>query len=420
MQKVLTDAYLRAVTPPATGRLEISDTRCGGLVLRVTSNGAKSWSFRFRDRTTQAPLRVTIGRYPDIGLAAAREVADGYRKAVSTGSNPAEVKRNSRGKSFGMLAERYLAEYARRKKSSHAVDERNLNNHVLPKWKNRAYTSIKRADVIELIEGLVTNGTPTAANRVQSLISGIFTFAIDAGLLDAHPSHRLRRRGKENVGTRVLADAEIKLFWHRIVDPPLTRRAGLALRLALLTAARVGEVAGINREELNDLNEPDRATWIISGARTKNKLDHLIPLSPSAREIVLELLSMLDSGDQYLLPTRTQRSKGHMRSNSLTDAMANFAERFTGTDDAVKTWRADPPSPHDLRRTVETRLASMRVPKEIRDRVLNHIAGDVGSKHYNRYDYADEKREVLNRWSLAVAAILDPVSAVVVPMVRGA
>src|SRR4051812_46089076 len=121
MQKVLTDAYLRAVTPPASGRLEISDTRCGGLVLRVTSKGAKSWSFRFRDRITQAPLRVTIGRYPDIGLAAARETADGYRRAVSTGSNPAEVKRNARGKSFGMLAARYLEEYARRKKRSHAV-----------------------------------------------------------------------------------------------------------------------------------------------------------------------------------------------------------------------------------------------------------------------------------------------------------
>src|SRR5262249_16698313 len=59
MQKVLTDAYLRALIPPATGRLEISDTRCGGLVLRVTANGVKSWSFRFRDRTTQAPLRIT-------------------------------------------------------------------------------------------------------------------------------------------------------------------------------------------------------------------------------------------------------------------------------------------------------------------------------------------------------------------------
>jgi hypothetical protein len=80
MQKVLTDGYLRALAPPATGRLEISDTRCGGLVLRVTAAGVKSWSFRFRDRITQAPLRVTIGRYPDVGLSAARGAADGIAK----------------------------------------------------------------------------------------------------------------------------------------------------------------------------------------------------------------------------------------------------------------------------------------------------------------------------------------------------
>ena len=418
MQKILTDAFLRSLAPPSTGRLEISDTRCGGLVLRVTATGAKSWSFRFRDRISQAPLRVTIGRYPDIGLSAAREAADGYRKTVSTGGNPAVAKRLASGgnKSFGALADRYLEEYARRRKRSHAVDQRNLKNHVLPKWKNRAYASIKRADVIELVEGLISNETPTAANRIQSLVSTVFTFAIDAGLVEFNPCHRLRRRGQENVGRRVLSDAEIQLFWRGIVEPPLTRRAGLALQLALLTGVRVGEVAGICREELEHLGEPDLAAWTITGPRVKNGRDHMVPLSPMARGLVLELLAMIGSEERYLLPIRSPRRTGHMWSNSLTDGMANFAERLSGDDDAVKTWRAEPPSPHDLRRTVETRLASMSIPKEIRDAVLNHSTPGVGSKHYNRYDFAAEKRAALNRWSLAVAAILDPVAAPVVDL----
>ena len=96
--------------------------------------------------------------------------------------------------------------------------------------------------------------------------------------------------------------------------------------------------------------------------------------------------------------------------------MANFSNRIEGDADAAKTWRAEPPTPHDLRRTVETRLAALRIPKEIRDRVLNHVSSDVGSKHYNLHDYADEKRAALNRWSLAVAAILDPVAAPVVDL----
>ena len=415
MQKVLTDAYLRALAPPATGRLEISDTRCGGLVLRVTAAGVKSWSFRFRDRITQAPLRVTIGRYPDVGLSAARGAADGYRKTVSAGGNPAEAKRGASGdKSFGALAERYLEEHARRRKRSHAVDQRNLKNHVLPRWKNRAYASIKRADVIELVEDLVSNGTPTLANRIQSLISTVFTFALDAGLVEFNPCHRLRKRGQENVGRRVLSDAEIRLFWRGIVDSPLTHHAGLALRLALLTGARVGEVAGICREELEHLGDPDLAAWTISGPRVKNGRDHMLPLSPMARGLVLELLAVIDNGERYLLPIRSPRHTGHMRSTSLTDGMANFAERLSGDDDAVRTWRAEPPTPHDLRRTVETRLASMGVPREIRDAVLNHAISGVGSKHYNRYDFAAEKRAALTRWALAVATILDPVAAPVV------
>ena len=316
-------------------------------------------------------------------------------------------------KSFGALADRYLEEYARRRKRSHAVDQRNLKNHVLPKWKNRAYASIKRADVIELVEGLVSN-TPTLANRIQSLVSTIFTFALDAGLVEFNPCHRLRRRGQENVGRRVLSDAEIRLFWRGIVETPLTRRGGLALQLALLTGARVGEVAGINRGELTDISDPDHAAWIIPPERvkqskvSKNPRSHLIPLAPMARSIILELLAMIDGEERYLLPLRSPRRTGHMRSNSLTDGMANFAGRLGGDDVAVKTWKAEPPSPHDLRRTVETRLASLRFPKEIRDRVLNHVSGDVGSKHYNLHDYADEKRGALNRWSMALAAILDP------------
>ena len=413
MQKVLTDAYLRTLSPPATGRLEITDTRCGGLVLRITNNGAKSWSFRFRDRTTQAPLRVTIGRYPDMGLAAARAAADGHRRAVSAGGNPAVARRLASGsdKSFGALADRYLNEYARRRKRSHLVDQRNLNNHVLPDWKNRAYASIKRADVIEMVEGLVSNGTPTLANRVQSLVSTVFTFALDAGLVDFNPCHRLKRRGQENIGRRVLSDAEIRLFWRCIVEPPLRRRTGIALQLALLTGVRVGEVAGICREELHHIGEQDLAAWIIPATRVKNGRDHMVPLAPMARGLVLELLAMIDSGERYLLPVRTPRRAGHTRSNSLTDGMANFAAHLKGEDDAANTWHAEPPSPHDLRRTVETRLAALRIPREIRDRVLNHASGDVGSKHYNLHDYADEKREALNRWSLSVAAILNPVEA---------
>ena len=84
----LTDAAIRALAPPTSGRLELQDMRCPGLELRVTANGAKSWSFRYRDRTTGKTERKTLGRYPDLSLARAREIAAGERVDVFAGRSP--------------------------------------------------------------------------------------------------------------------------------------------------------------------------------------------------------------------------------------------------------------------------------------------------------------------------------------------
>jgi integrase len=357
--------------------------------------------------------------------------ADAMRGDIKGGGNPVESKRQDRAgaRSFGILAARYIAEHSRRRKRSHASDERNLRKHVLPRWQDRLYVSIKRGDVIELVEGLVTAGKPTLANRVQSLVSSIFSFGLDAGLIEAHPCYRLRKRGTENVGQRILSDLEIQLLWHGIIAPAKARRTGLGLRLALLTGARVGEIAGLCRAELH-LDDPTRAVWLIPGTRTKNGRDHLIPLSALARHVILDLLGMIGPAEQFLFPTRSLRRAGPMRGNSLTQAMTYFSARVAATQsrqigdsasvtatttDPIESWSALAPTPHDLRRTLGTRLAELRVHKEIRDRVLNHMPSDVGSKHYNAHDYSDEKRDALERWASVVTSIIEaPTGAAVV------
>jgi integrase len=423
VQRLLTDVFLRSLPPPAAGRMDIWDAGCIGLIFRITAKGATSWSFRYRapaaDGSGLEHKRATIGKYPAIRLTAARAAANALRARIAAGGNPVDEKRalraDSTDRTFGALAERYLVEHARRKKRSHLADEKNLQNHVLPKWRDRSFASISRADVIGLVEGLVTAGKPVMANRVQSLVSSIFTFAMDAALVETNPCHRLRMRGSETAKRRVLSDNEIRLFWRGITEPVQARRAGLGLRLALLTGARPGEVAGLCRGELDRLGDAGRAAWTIPGTRTKNGRDHLIPLSPLACEVVLDLLGMIAPGDQHLLPANSRRRQGPMLTTSLSQAMRAFEKRLQGDNAiAVRTWKAEPPTPHDLRRTVGTRLAELRVPKEIRDRLLNHTASDVGSRHYNLHDYVDEKREALIRWSLALTAILHGTSATMV------
>jgi integrase len=407
LARALTDSTIKGIRPPAVGRIEIADLRCAGLAFRVTAAGVRSWCFRFRDPQTGRDARSTIGRYPDVSLGKAREAADGLRGKVASGINPIEQKRSDRhdasNKTFRALADRYLEEHARRFKRSADADERNLRLHVLPRWAKRRYDHIERADVIELAEGMVKAGSPVQANRVQALISMIFSFAVDADLLKSNPCLRLRKRGAETRETRILSDEEIGQFWRRAVLPPVTRRVGLALRLALLTACRSGEVAGIGRAELSDLETAGKAAWLLPQERSKNGRAHFVPLSELARTTVLSALELISDEDEFLFPSPVETG-GPITGHALTVAMRRMSEKIEGA--ALKTWKADPPSPHDLRRTVATRLSQFGTPPEDVAAILNHVRSDVTGRHYDHYQRADEKRRALDAWAMSVKSTL--------------
>ena len=153
----------------------------------------------------------------------ARERALELGREVASGVNPVEKKRKDRGeapaRTFELLAGRYMTEHARRHKRTAGADQRNLNLHVLPLWRKRPFDGIGRSDVIALCEGVVAKGSPIQANRVQALLSKIFSFALDAELVTANPCARLKKRSKETTATRVLSDDELRLFWRRVGDP---------------------------------------------------------------------------------------------------------------------------------------------------------------------------------------------------------
>jgi integrase len=408
MRKSLTDTFCKSTPAPITGRSEWADVRCAGLEFRVTSAGSRSWTFRFRDPSSRRTLRASIGSYPDIGLSAARKKADDLRGKVADGVNPIDHRRKERDEShsrtFNELAERYMREHSRRHKRQLSADgdELNLNKHVLPKWGKRDYRYIGRADAIELIETIVAAGTHTAANRVHALISKVFSFAVDADLLEANPLARLKKRGKEKTGKRILSDDEIALFWKKIVLSPVSRTVGLALRLALLTAARESEIAGIKLDELHNLDGAAPALHIPS-ERSKNKRPHLIPLTELAVGTIKQAKELIGDNAGYLFMS-SRKQDGPIDRHSLPVAMARFCANQEG-DGAAKSLRIDPPSPHDLRRTASTRMSSLGVPKEDRDACLNHARVDVG-KHYDLYERAAEKRKALELLSGCIEQII--------------
>jgi integrase len=140
----------------------------------------------------------------------------------------------------------------------------------------------------------------------------------------------------------------------------------------------------------------------------------VIPLSPLALDTVLDLLKLIEPSEQFIFATRSRRRTGPMRDNSLTQGMDYFGRRPKGDALAARTWQVEVPTPHDLRRTVEMRMAELRILKEIRDQCLNHVPDDVGAKHYNQHDYFSEKADAFNRWATMVTSIVDESGGAVV------
>jgi hypothetical protein len=96
---LLTDTLIKRTAKPATGkRVELSDARCIGLCFRITDKDARSFSFRFRDPVTGRLGRVTLGSYPDVSLANARDRADALRGQVASGINPADQRKRERSR----------------------------------------------------------------------------------------------------------------------------------------------------------------------------------------------------------------------------------------------------------------------------------------------------------------------------------
>jgi integrase len=400
---------------------------------------------RYRDAGGRSQ-RLTIGAYPTVGLADARARAAEVRRAAVSGANPAAEKRDARenaeARTVDHLAARYLREHAARFKRPRPVaeDERNLRLHVLPKWGRRAFADIKRRDVVELIEGLVAADKPALAIGVKALISKMFNFAISRGLLEANPVAGIGCVAELQPRERVLSDDEIRLAWEAFGMPPFSRPVGLALRLALLTGARAGEVAGLTIGELEALDDPEEALWRLPGARAKNHREHVLPLSPLAAATVREAVGLRgDKKGSKMAVFASARADGVVAevhaepggaapdAHVLAVAMRRLSQALNPKatkahllrdHPGAASWFADPPSPHDLRRTAATRLAALGTPSDLVSAILNHAPAGVTARVYNHHDDVAGKRKALTAWAREIERLASGASSGTVVTLR--
>ena len=205
---MLTDALLRAAAP-GSKLTELWDVKVAGLCLRISPGGVQTWTFRYRPKDSLSFKRLSLGRYPEVGLSLARQRAREKRVEVAGGADPQgdrRAKREAEGRAlpFGALADMYLERYAKAHKRSWANDALYLRAHVRPAWGERPANRITRADGAALLD-TIAKTAPTSANRTQSILSRCFNWAIESGLLEANPLARMPKRAKETAKDRTLS-----------------------------------------------------------------------------------------------------------------------------------------------------------------------------------------------------------------------
>lgn len=371
-----TDRWLRSPTLiPTEGRAEFVDHLCPGLHLRVTIQGTRTFSAMFR--VNGKLIRQTIGRYPRVSLSNARAAALAMVRTVQDGADARE--RRSRAPStvtYGELVEAYTEKHLKVNARSWRNINRGLTCQRMTPFLKRPVATITRREIIELGDAMVAAGTPQAAVNHLRYLKMIFNWAAGRDMIVHNPTSGVKPPAKTVERDRVLSDEEIAAVWNATLDLPTPY--GEMYRMFLLTGQRRSEVSTMRWSEVNgDL-------WTIPRDKVKKDRAHTVPLSPTAQAVLSSLSELPRFEDDGFVFSTTGGAS----------ASSNFCKVKRRLDDlsGVTGWTI-----HDLRHTVRSKLAELRVPREVARKVLNHEDGKV-DRIYNRHEYLAEKREALEKW----------------------
>ena len=338
---------------------------------------------------------MQLGVFPGVSLAEAREKHGSAMIKIQQNIDPgaelqAEKAKMKAAPNFQDLLDEIWKIELRHKKSG-IQTKKLLEKDVLPVWNKRKVVDIKRRDIVILLDRIAERA-PIVRNRVHGALSRVFNFAAERGIIDDSPCTRIRKL-PEKGRSRVLTDDEIKALWNALdlenKDIDIYRVSKLALKMILLTGQRPGEICSMTWDEIDDQD-----FWTIPASRMKNNEPNRVPLCPMVLEVIEQAKVYAGKGNN-VFPSSYKPDKAMTRS-ALTRAVSRhwsemgIEEKFT---------------PHDLRRTLRTRLAEIGVNEIVAERVLGHkLQGMMAI--YNQYPYDVEKRQALMKWEAKLRQIV--------------
>ncbi|MEX0953653.1 MAG: integrase arm-type DNA-binding domain-containing protein [Rhizobiaceae bacterium] len=401
----LTAASVERLKPPSTGQIEYYDRRLPSFGLRISHKGTRAWFVMTRVNGKLA--RLTLGRYPGLSLADARQKAGEAIDLVAGGNDPrlmkaaADDERQQRLRNtFSACANEFMRFHAERRlrPSTQREYRRLLFGPDTKNLHDRPIGQITKRDVLDVIESIDARGAPVAASRTRVYLSKFFNWCAERDIIETVPTDRIPAPNPEIRRDRVLDTSELCYLLRALNREPTVMST--VIRILLLTGQRRSEVAGMRWSELNGLHGAE-PTWQIPGARTKNGESHLVPLSTP----VVELVSAMPRTNSDLVFTTTGETpvSGFGKTKARLDKAIDELRAKDGLG-AMPHWRI-----HDLRRTMVTMMnEKLSVPPHIVEAVVNHISGLAKAGVagvYNRALYLEDRRTALRVWSDFVKSI---------------
>lgn len=373
-----------------------------GLTFTLSAKGTAAWVLRYRVPGAKFQKEITLGRYPDISLTKARELAAEKRFEIQQGKDVAAEKQRAKQEdagawTFTRLAEDYLTKSADELAGSTIKGRRQqLRDYVFPKIGSRKAAEVSPADIVAIVEAAAVKSLHVS-RLVLIAIREVFAHGIARHVVEANPCAHLKAKaiigGTKAQRERVmLTDAEIGAMLKDL--PSIGRGNELMVRILLATGTRIGE---LTRAEWSHVDF-ERSEWTIPPEHAKNGKNFVIPLPPMVAGWFAELQEMAFAS-RYVLPIRIRRNRegdAHMEAvtlnaalNTLADKLGPACRRFT---------------PHDLRSTFRSHLGALGVDVLIAERCLNHSLGGLVAV-YDKHDYLTERRRALELWASKLTSI---------------
>ena len=350
------------------------DDELPGFGLRIRSGGSRKYVVHYRQGGIQR--RHTIGPAAVLTVEEARRKARKVLVDVDDGKDPAALKANKQaaaGLIFSSVVDDYLAA---RQKDLKSGSLREYTRHLKEMWKplrGMALNAVSRPVIAAHMRRMAEENGHTAANRARSTLSAMFAWAIGEGLCETNPVIGTNTQPENGPRKRVLSNSELAAIWKSAPDNDY----GRIIKLLMLTGCRREEIGRLRWSEIN----LDDSLVTLPAPRTKNGIEHQVPLSDTA-------MSILEA-----TPQRRDLVFGRGRSGFNGYSNAKIALDMAC---GVKDWTV-----HDLRRTVATGMADIGIQPHIIEAVLNHVSGHKAGVAgiYNRSTYAAEKRAALDAWA---------------------